>query len=157
MDKVIVTVLLIIGGVVGAFAIFNGIYPALARSSDAINSATSQVDDQIKSQIEIIGISASGSTIQLWVKNVGRSQIGSIENSDILISQGNNIISRIDYGTGAAPLPRWNYQLTGTSTVWSPTVTNQITINLTAPLATGSYQVKVVIPNGISDEATFGD
>jgi archaellum component FlaG (FlaF/FlaG flagellin family) len=156
MDKVIVTVLLIIGGVVASFAIFNGVYPALQRSSSAINTATDQVNDQIKSQIEIINVSDNGTDVQVWVKNVGTSLIGSIENSDIfLVDEGN--VSRITYGSLGDPFPYWNYQLQGSSSIWGPTVTNEITIYLASPLTPGSYQAKVVIPNGISDVATFGE
>jgi hypothetical protein len=157
MDKVIVTVLLIIGGVVATFAIINGVYPALARSSSAINSTTDQLDDQIKSQIEIINVSNDASSVHLWVKNTGTSQIGSLENCDVFLTSVGNI-SRISYGTQGSTLPYWSYQLKGTSdTVWGLTVTNEITIFLAAPLSPGIYQVKVVIPNGISDEITFGE
>jgi archaeal flagellar protein FlaG len=157
MDKVIVTVLLIIGGVVATFAILNGVYPALARSSAAINSATDQVDDQIKSQIEIINVSNDGSSVNVWVKNTGTSRVGSIENCDIFLSSAENI-SRIPYGDQGSPLPYWSYQLKGNSnSVWGPTVTNEIAIALAAPLSPGVYQLKVVIPNGISDEITFGE
>jgi flagellar protein FlaG len=156
MDKIIVTVLLIIGGVVAAFAVMNGIYPALQRSSSAINSATDQVDDQIKSQIEIINVSSNQSTVQVWVKNVGTSFIGSVENSDVFVADQLNI-TRLTYGDANTPLPYWSFQLTGNSTLWGPSVTNEITLHLAAPLAPGSYQVKVVIPNGIADEATFGE
>jgi hypothetical protein len=157
MDKVIVTVLLIIGGVVATFAIINGVYPALARSSSAINSTTDQLDDQIKSQIEIINTSNDASSVHLWVKNTGTSQIGSLQNCDVFLSSVWNI-SRIPYGTQGSTLPYWSYQLKGTSeTIWGPTVTNEITISLAAPLSPGIYQVKVVIPNGISDEITFGE
>jgi archaeal flagellar protein FlaG len=156
MDKVIVTVLLIIGGVVASFAILNGVMPALERSSSAISSATNQVGDQIRSQIEIINVSNNGSTLKLWVKNVGTSTIGSVEYSDVFISHDGNI-SRIAHGASGTPLPYWTYQLGGASPVWGQTVTNEITVNLAAPLASGLYQVKVVIPNGISDETTFGE
>jgi archaeal flagellar protein FlaG len=156
VDKVIVTVLLIIGGVVASFAILNGVMPALERSSSAISSATNQVGDQIRSQIEIINVSSSGSTVQLWVKNVGTSDIGSVEYSDVFISHDGNI-NRIAHGSSGTVLPYWTYQLGGNSTVWGRTVTNEISINLAAPLAPGLYQVKVVIPNGISDETTFGE
>ncbi len=156
MDKVIVTVILIIGGVIASFAIINGVYPALTRSSDAINSAANQVNDQIKSQIEIINVSNEGSTVQLWVKNTGNSEIGNIENSDVFLSYEGNI-SQIAYGNSSTPLPYWNYQLTGSNAIWRPSVTNDITIYLTAPLSPGLYKVKVVIPNGISNEITFGD
>jgi archaellum component FlaG (FlaF/FlaG flagellin family) len=156
MDKVIVTVLLIIGGVVASFAIFNGVYPALQRSSSAINTATDQVDDQIKSQIKIINISNNTSTIQVWVKNVGRTLIANSENTDVFLYHEGNVI-RIAFGSSGSPFPYWNYQLTGNSTLWEPSVTNEININLDSPLSAGLYQVKVVIPNGISDEITFGE
>ena len=71
--------------------------PALERSSSAINSATDQVNDQIKSQIEIINVSNNESTVQVWVKNVGTSSIGSVENSDVFISYEGNI-DRLTYG-----------------------------------------------------------
>jgi len=154
MDKVIVTVLLIIGGIIASFAIINGVYPALSRSSDAINSAASQINNQIESQIEIINVSNNGSTVVLWVKNTGISAIGSIENSDVFLTSAANT-DQIAYGTTSAA-PYWNYQLTENNTIWGPTATNEITIYLTSPLPPGSYQVKVVIPNGISDQATFG-
>jgi archaellum component FlaF (FlaF/FlaG flagellin family) len=156
MDKVIVTVLLIIGGVVAAFAIINGVYPALERSSSAINSATDQVNDQIKSQIEIVSVSSNSSIVQVWVKNTGSATIGGIENSDVFLACANNI-NRLTYGDDDVSLPYWNFELKGQSSTWGPTVTNEIRIHLASPLPAGSYQVKVVIPNGISDQATFGE
>jgi archaeal flagellar protein FlaG len=155
MDKVIVTVLLIIGGVVAAFAIMNGIYPALQRSSSAINTATDKVNDQIKSQIEIINVSTNGTNVQVWVKNVGASMISSIEDSDVFLYSGSNV-DRLTYGDETTPLPYWNYGLTGNSTSWGPAVTNQFRL-FPAALAGGPYKVKVVIPNGIFDETTFGE
>jgi archaellum component FlaF (FlaF/FlaG flagellin family) len=156
MDKVIVTVLLIIGGVVSSFAIFNGVFPALERSSSAINSATNQINDQIKSQIEIINVSSDESTVQFWVKNTGTSVIGSIENSDVFITDGTTV-EHLVYGEGLTPPSYWNYQLVGDSTTWRPTVTIEVAVYLSLPLTPGSYQIKFVIPNGISDEADFGE
>jgi archaeal flagellar protein FlaG len=156
MDKVIVTVLLIIGGVIASFAILNGVYPALQRSSSAMSAATNQVGDQIRSQIEIINVSNNGSTVQIWAKNVGTSLINNVQYSDVFITHDGNI-NRITYSADVAPLPYWNYQLGGSGAVWGPAVTNEITVNLDSPLAPGLYKVKVVIPNGISDEATFGE
>ena len=156
MDKVIVTVLLIIGGVIASFAILNWVFPALQRSSSAISSATDQVGDQIRSQIEIINVSDNGSTLQIWAKNVGTTSIGSVEYSDVFIGDQTNI-TRIGHGAGGDPLPYWDYQLGGNNTIWGPTVTNEITVHLVSPLAAGLYKAKVVIPNGISDETTFGE
>jgi hypothetical protein len=156
MDKVIVTVLLIIGGVVAAFAIMNGVYPALQRSSSAINIATDQVNDQIKSQIEIINVSSVDSSICVWIKNTGASIIGNIENSDVFITEGVNI-EHVGFGNDSTPPPYWNYQLNGDHTLWGPKVTNEIIIHLAVSLSPGLYQVKFIIPNGIADQATFGE
>jgi hypothetical protein len=155
MDKIIVTVLLIIGGVIAAFAIMNGVYPALERSSSAINAATDQVNDQIKSQIEIINVSINGTNVQVWVKNVGASVINSVENSDVFLYSGSTI-ERLSYGDESTPLPYWNYSLAGGGTSWSPAVTSEFILH-PASLAGGPYQVKIVIPNGISDQSTFGE
>jgi hypothetical protein len=156
MDKVIVTVLLIIGGVAAAFAIMNGVYPALQRSSGAMNSATDQVNEQIKSQIDIINVSSVDSSISLWIKNTGTSTIGSIENSDVFITEGVDV-ERVDFGDNSTAPPYWSYELIGPRTLWGPAVTNEVTIHLAEPLAAGAYQVKFIIPNGIADQATFGE
>lgn len=155
MDKVIVTVLLIIGGIVAAFAIVNGTIPAMQRSSSAISTASEQVNDQIKSQIEIINISSNESAIQVWVKNVGSSVINNIEYCDVFLASGNNI-DRLTYSEENDPLPCWNYNLTGNSSVWGPSVTNEIILQPVA-LSGGPWQVKIVIPNGISAQSTFGE
>jgi archaellum component FlaG (FlaF/FlaG flagellin family) len=155
VDKVIVTVLLIIGGVVAAFAVLNGTLPAIQRSSSAMSTATSQVNDQIISQIEIINTSTNGTAVGVWVKNVGTSVIRNVENCDVFLTDGNNV-DLLPYGGESATLPYWNYALTGNSAEWRPTVTNEITLHL-ATLSSGPHQVKIVIPNGIFDQSTFGD
>ncbi len=155
MDKVIVTVLLIIGGVVAAFAILNGTMPAIERSSSAINTATNQVNDQIKSQIEIINTSTNGTAVEVWVKNVGSSVINTIQNCDVFLTSGNNV-ERLTYSDGSAAAPYWNYSLMGNSPDWGPSVTSEIVLHLET-LSSGPHQVKIVIPNGISDQSTFGE
>jgi hypothetical protein len=155
MDKVIVTVLLIIGGIVAAFAIVNGTIPAMQRSSSAISAASEQVNDQIKSQIEIINISSNESAIQVWVKNVGNSVINNIESCDIFLTSGNQI-DRLTYSEENIPAPCWTYNLTGDSTVWGPSVTNELVLH-SFTLSSGPCQVKIVIPNGISTQSTFGE
>ena len=144
--------LLIIGGVVASLAIFNGIYPAINRSSSAINDATGKVSDRIESRIEIIQTGVSGANVYVWVKNVGTSNIDSIERSDIFYGpQGN--FSRVTYG--GVDTPRWSYQLEGGYMRWEPTVTCKITITLSGAPSAGTYILKIVIPNGIFDNTTF--
>jgi hypothetical protein len=152
MDKAIITVLLIIAGIVASLAIFNGIYPAITQSSSAINSASSQISDQIESRIAVIQVSSSGDLVEAWVKNVGTVSILDVAASDIFMSPQDSY-QRIPYG--GTTLPYWDYQMEGSGTTWGQTNTIQINVHLSTPLAAGIYVFKMVIPNGISDEATF--
>lgn len=144
--------MLIIGGVVASLAVFNGLYPAITRSSSAITSATTAVSDRIESRIEIIQVTDNSSVVQVWVKNVGSSDIPSIERSDIFFGPTSNF-SRVTYG-GETP-SYWDYQLEGSQSDWSQAVTLRITIHMSSPLTADTYLLKVVIPNGISDQTTF--
>ena len=147
------TVLLIIGGVVASLAIFNGLYPAITRSSTAITSATAKLNDRIESRIEIIQVADNGTAnVNIWVKNVGTSKIDGIERSDIFFGPETDFY-RVTYG--GAITPYWDYQLEGGNSEWKPTVTLKITVHLASALSAGTHLVKVIIPNGIFDETTF--
>lgn len=155
MDKVIVTVLLIIGGVVASMAIFNSLYPVINRSSAAIVTAASKVNDRLQSQIDIIQVSNNGTEVYVWVKNVGTPTIDAIERSDVFFGPDDDF-ARLPYANSGPPFPYWNYQLEGGNSEWDQTVTLKVTINLSSSLSPGTYLVYMVIPNGISDRTTFG-
>ena len=152
IDKAIATVLLIIGGVVVSLAIFNGLYPAINDSSAAINNATAKVSDRIESRVQIIEVGDSGSTILIWVKNVGASYIDAVDRSDLFYGLTDSF-TRVTYG--GVGTPRWTYQIEGGYTRWEPATTIKITITLAAPPAAGNYMTKFVIPNGVYDSTTF--
>ena len=146
--------MLIVGSVVAAFAVFNGVYPAVERSTQAVNNAADAVNDRMTSQVEIIQVSAASTTVDAWVKNVGSARVDGISNSDVFFGPEGNV-SRITYGTDSSPLPYWSYQLEGGKTEWGQAVTNRITIHLASGPASGAYAFKFVIPNGISDETVL--
>jgi hypothetical protein len=155
VDKVIVTVMLIIGGLVASFAVFNTVYPAAERSGQAVSDAANSENNRITSQIEIIQVGITGNiVVDAWAKNVGTSSIGSIPNSDVFFGAEGET-SRISYGDISSPLPYWSYQLEGSQTTWQQTVTNKISIHLAQSLAAGTYVLKVVIPNGVYDQTSF--
>jgi archaellum component FlaG (FlaF/FlaG flagellin family) len=141
--------------VICSLAIFNGLYPLINQSSGAIASVSDKVNDRIQSDIEIIQAGASGDTITAWVKNVGTTEISTIENSDILFGLQSNF-ARIPHGDAESSPPYWEYQIEGDDTRWEPTVTIKLTIHLESAPSSGTYMLKVVIPNGIYDEITFG-
>jgi hypothetical protein len=152
MDKAIVTVMLIIAGIVASMAVFNGLYPAITQSSGAIAAASNKISDQIESRISVIQVSGSDVLVEAWVKNVGTVSILDIVNSDIFMCPQDDY-ERIPYG-GTTP-PYWEYQIEGGGDTWGQTRTIKVSIHLAAPISSGVYIFKMVIPNGISDEITF--
>lgn len=152
MDKVIVTILLIVAGVTASAVLVNSVYPVINQSEGAMISVAGTVNDRMKSNIKIIQAANEGAEVYVWVKNVGTVEIGSIEHSDIFFGPEGDF-ARVTYG-GSIP-PYWNYQIEGGDSEWKSTVTIKITIHMgTAP--SGTNMVKMVIPNGISDERIFG-
>jgi hypothetical protein len=122
------------------------------RSGSAITSATSKVSNRIESRIEIIQVGDNVTAVDIWVKNVGTSQIDSIEQSDIFFGPEDDF-NRVDYGGPTTPY--WDYQLEGSNTEWKQAITCRMTVHLASPPSAGTYLAKVVIPNGIYDSTTF--
>jgi len=154
LDKTIVTTLLIVAGVVCAVLVFNTIYPAAVQSGDALTSRQRRIDERLKSQIEIIHATGNGSNALVWVKNVGSSSIGAVKRCDVFFGPENDF-SRIPHEDEAAGTPYWEGEVTN-DTDWKPTATLQITITYGSVLS-GRYFVKVVTPNGLSDECYFSE
>ena len=150
MDKIVVTALLLMAGVISAVFVFNSMFPVITQSTDAMVSMERRADDQLKTQIQIIHTIQTGSTVVVWVKNVGSARILGVDSSDLFFGpQGN--FARLPYGVGS---PSWQYAVEN-GTEWSQTATIRITITGYSPLDPGRYFVKLVLPNGISDESYF--
>jgi archaeal flagellar protein FlaG len=150
LDKVIVTAMLIVAGVISAVFVFKSIFPVIAQSSDAMTSMEQQANSRLQTQIQIIHAAQINSDVIIWVKNVGSTTIPAISSCDLFFGpQGD--FARIPYGTGT---PSWQYTVEN-STNWEPTTTVQITISGYSPLTSGTYYAKLVTPNGISDEFYF--
>jgi len=156
LDKAITTALLILAGVVCMIFVFNSVYPMINRSSQAMVSMAEDIDDRMKSRINIVHAANTSDrkTVYIWVKNVGSSRIVSIEESDVFFGQDDNFsrISHVDDAGGS--YPSWSYILEN-DTEWLTGVTLKVTITYEADPGTGTYFIKVIIPNGISDEYFF--
>ena len=156
MDKIIVTALLIVAGVVAAIVLYNAVYPAIADSGDALTRRQRQIDERLQSQIEIIHAAPWGESSDVawvWVKNVGSRRISAIESCDIFFGPEGNF-RRLTYGAAEGG---WDY-VVEQGTEWDPTMTLKITISNhdgeTLDVQT-RYFVKVTTPNGVSDEYYF--
>ncbi len=158
MDKTITTALLIIAGVICMIFVFNSVYPMINRSSQAMTSMADTIDERMKSRINIVHAANDGEDVYIWIKNVGSTRIVSIEKTDVFFGSSDNF-SRVPYVADAqGSYPYWIYNLendTENGTVWLPSVTLKITITYNSDPGAGTYSIKVIIPNGISDEYYF--
>jgi hypothetical protein len=154
LDKTIVTAFLVIAGVVSVVLVFNTIYPAVVQSGNALLGRGRSIDERLQSQVEIVHAVPYGDVTRVayvWVKNVGSLSIGAVERCDVFFGPEGNF-ARIPYGEGDS---HWTYDVEN-DTAWDPTATVKITIDYYTELVDGQrYFVKVVLPNGVSDEYYF--
>jgi hypothetical protein len=156
VEKAITTALLIIAGVVCMIFVFNSVYPMVNRSSQAMVSMAEQVDERMKSRINIVHAanSANRTSIYLWIKNVGTQRIVNVNESDLFFGQDSNF-DRVPYkGDAEGYYPQWDYNLEN-DTEWSTSATLKVTITYSSDPGSGTYFAKFIIPNGISDDFYF--
>ena len=165
--------MLTIAGVASIAAIINAIFPMVSRTAGSIVTSSAKVDDRLRSSIEIIHavgeLNSSGTfadtnsnarfEIFVWVKNVGATRILSLDEIDVFVGQIGSF-ERIPHQVEveAGVYPRWSHDIEGQSndTEWNPKQTLKVTIDYdTDTQSQGTYDIKVTIPNGISDEYFF--
>jgi hypothetical protein len=156
VDKAITTALLIVAGVVCMIFVFNSVYPMINRSSQAMTSMAEQVDERMKSRINIVH-AANNSTrtlVYLWIKNVGTQRILDVEESDLFFGQEDDF-DHVPYVEDAgSDYPRWSFELENDSE-WKTSATIKVTITYSSDPGAGTYFAKFIIPNGIFDEFYF--
>ena len=168
MDKVLSTILLVIASLVCVVLAINVIYPATNISSSALSSISVQMGDRIKSQTAIVH--AAGELDQdgvwqdtnldgnfdifIWVKNIGATTVNNAENCDLFVGLdgGWTRILYEDWAGGATE--SWNYTIEN-GTEWDQETTMLIEVSYDSALSQGDYSIKLIIPNGISDEYYF--
>jgi hypothetical protein len=154
LDKAITSTFLVIASVVCVVVVFQAVYPAVLRSSDAMVDMKTRLDERLKSQIEIIHATGSGSNGYVWVKNIGSLRIPAVESCDIFFGPEGDF-SRIPHESEAAGNPYWSYDVEGGVSAWTPAATLRVTVYYGSVLS-GRYFVKVILPNGIADDTYFG-
>ena len=136
--------------------VFNSVYPMVNRSSQAMVSMSDTLNDRMKSRINIVHAAntANRTEVYLWVKNVGSTRIVNIDESDLFFGQETDF-ARIPYTDDAGgTYPQWEFDLENNAE-WSTSATLKITITYSSDPGTGTYFVKMIIPNGIADEFYF--
>jgi hypothetical protein len=152
MDKAIITVLLIIGGMTATLAIITGIMPAVNQGQSAIASAANKASERIESRIQVIQVSASGNEVHAWIKNTGTTTIVDIPHSNIFLGSDDSYEM---ITSGGSTTPYWAYSLLGGAATWRPAETIAITVFLPSAISSNTYSFKMVVPNGVAGETTF--
>jgi archaeal flagellar protein FlaG len=169
MDKVLSTILLVVAAVVCVVLVINAVYPAITSSSGALSSISASMNERIKTQVKIIHatgeLNSSGNWVDtnsngdfdvlVWIKNIGIESVDDIGRCDVFLSGNDTIwtwIPYVDYADGS--FPQWSYRIEN-GTEWGAATTLMIDIHYSSPLSSGQYNVKVMVPNGVSDEYDF--
>jgi hypothetical protein len=181
VDKAIVTVLLIIAGVACVAFIFNSVYPAITRGGDAVVSMGDRMADRIRSQVNIIHAVSefdpacnttfwrdtdNSTTFDIfgWAKNIGTTRILAPRRSDVFFGREGNFrrIPHVDHAGGVRPF--WKYAIQDGRAEWGGAATIKITIRYAAAWINSRldanppgtiYKLKIILPNGISNEIYF--
>lgn len=168
MDKVLSTVLLVVAAIITVILVINAVYPAVGMTNSALTSASARAADMVKSRMNIIHATGELDSngvwqdtnsdgyfnILVWAKNTGTTTIDDMESGDIFVGSEEDWV-RVPHSMFASGnVPNWNYKIENASE-WRQASTIQIKINYSEPLPQGSYRVKIIIPNGISDEYYF--
>ncbi len=165
MDKVITTMLLMIAAIVATVVVINSILPTIQRTSSDIVAASDVVGTRLRSDVKIVETSGvvSDDFVQIWAKNVGASDIPSLDKIDVFFGETDDF-ERISYDSedtcpNPSPPPRtencWQYTLEN-DTEWAPFATLRITVYLTYTLqADTDYVSTIVLPNGITASKVF--
>jgi hypothetical protein len=136
--------------------VFSQVFPMINRSSNALVSMSDDMNDRMQTRINVINAAASSDkkTIYIWVKNVGESRIADIGQSDLFLGEEKNF-GRIPYTDNANGLnPLWQFEIEN-DTEWKTSATIKITVTYDEDPGTGTYFVKLVLPNGIDAEYYF--
>lgn len=169
MDKVLSTILLVVAAVVCVTLVINAVYPAITSSGSALTSVSARMNERIKSQIDIIHAtgeldedgdwqdtnSDGDFDVYIWIKNVGTEPVVDIGRCDVFLAGNQTVwawIPYLDYANGE--FPQWDYDIEN-GTDWGIATTTRFEISYDFTLPSGEYRIKVMIPNGVSDEYYF--
>ena len=135
---------LITGVVISKVGTFEGYYTATTEAQK----------EKMLSKFEIIHVNQINSTsVDIWMKNTGLTPIQKLDSTDLYFGQINSV-DFVGYSSGSTP--RWIFNGTSASSVWSQGDTIQITVHDDTDLLTStSYLVQFTISNGVSDDYIF--
>lgn len=152
--EVITSAILIIVSVIAAVSFVNAILPSVYGLSESYNSVARNMEDQFKTDVEIIFIYPEGNSVSVWIKNVGSSNIplSQLQYCDVFILSSSGYWNP---GFESNSTPSWEYTLeNGDGDTWNRGETIKAAIELDA-LPSDIYQITFFLYNGVSASDTF--
>jgi archaellum component FlaF (FlaF/FlaG flagellin family) len=157
MDKVLITVLLVVASLLASSIVVNTVLPSVQRAGGDVAAVSARVSDRIRSDVRIVETAAvsGGTEVQIWAKNVGAVTIANPDRLDVFFGPVGDF-QRIPpcAQTGGEPTC-WEAAIEN-DTKWTPYATARITIRAASPLQAGNdYVVTVVLPTGVIASTVF--
>ncbi len=152
--EVITTAILLIASVIAVVAFVNAVIPSVYDLSGSYNSIARNMGDQFKTDIDIIFIYPEATTVTIWIKNVGSSDIplSQLGYSDVFVLSSSGYSNP---GFQAGSNPSWDYTLVnGGGDTWNRGETIKAVINFDS-LPSATYQITFFLYNGVSATDKF--
>jgi len=147
--EVIVSALLVITSVVAVSIFATTMIPTISKMANTYSSLTTNLNEKISTDIEIIFVKANKSSVTFWVKNVGlhKIPISLLNLSDVFIISNNTMLHYT--------LSDLNYVIENgdNDEYWEYGETLKVNVNIA--LNSGNYLLIFVLYNGIKDIETF--
>jgi hypothetical protein len=157
--------LFLIAAVICAAVLIVAIFPAIFTMAGTFGSASHAADLNIRTDFKIVLATNTGTTVSVWMKNIGSAQIplADIEQrSDVFLGPEGSGVQRFSYGGQSYTLGQWTDDTSGLSGngYWNPGETLGVNIALPSSMtnmdpSTTEMYFQFVLPNGVSRSVTF--
>jgi flagellar protein FlaG len=145
-SETITTALFLITAVIAAGVLINAVYPVVYEMAGTFSSSTHASDTRMRTDFKVIATAASGTTANIWMKNIGSERIAipDIEKGDVFFGAVDKF-DRIEYGDWTEDLSDLNG-----NNVWDPGETLKITIITSSGFSSGQQlYFQFSLPNGV--------
>ena len=152
-STVISTAIIVIAGVLMASIFAIAVISQVGAIDSTFKSLSRNALDKMKTSIDIVYLTVNDTYFVVYVKNTGQRSISINElySTDIYFGNGTKV-KLYTYGTSGLNI--WNYTETISDNTWGTGETLIIRIYNSTSIE-GPYYIKIVLPNGVSDEDTF--
>ena len=152
-SAVVSTAIVAIAGIVMASIFAVALLSQVGVIDSTFRGVSQNAINKMKTSIDIVYLTLNGSYFVVYVKNTGQRSISVDEIELIDVYFGNDSMQLYVYNTTGLGI--WNYTEVSPDNTWSVGETLIIRIYNETAIEGPTYYVKIVLPNGVSDEDTY--